>query len=304
MTTKLTLKKNLQAIQKNCLKNGWVAFFCLSVALTEGGTLHAQNNQPIDEEDAPIEVQALPDEGDIKQKNKIYKNDKYPNETIEVRPYDANALQKAKNGLDYRKPNEIIEEERRQAERRAKEQQQGTKELQPETPPTDWGALGKVLTWIFIAIAVGLIVWLVMRAIKEGNIFNPANRKIKLDGEVIDLEHIEANLEQIDDLDPVIQQAIRQGNYPLAIRLYYLAILKALTESKAIVWKRDKTNRAYVQEMRNHTFFEPFSTTTRVFERIWYGNATLQTPDFERIKPDFDQLLRGVKNLNVDKLTH
>lgn len=295
MNKKLTLKKIFKSIFTACL--------LLFLAVTEGGRLPAQNSPNAVEEASEDVIEAVetPQNGVTKAK-KIAKNDSYPTENIEVRPFDANALRKAKQGLDYRKPTkETLEEEQRQkeAERRTKEKQQGTTETKPLPPPTDWSAVGKVLTWVFITIAVGLIVWLVMKAIREGNIFSPTNKTIKLDGDIIDIEHIEENLDKIDDLDPIIQQAIRQGNYALAIRLYYLAILKALTEKNAILWKRDKTNRAYVEEMRNHTFFESFSGTTRLFERVWYGNVSLQMTDFEQIKPNFDQLLRGVKNLNV-----
>ena len=295
-------KSTLITVKKSC----FIAFFTLFVLGTEGGGLRAQNNIKTEEEDLPtIEaMEEVPQTELVVKEQKIYKTDNYPNENMEVRPFDAKTVAKAKAGLDYRKPTKVMEEEeerQRQAEERRKKQTQdtaGTTEVK-KLPPPDFSALGKVLTWVFIAIAVGLIVWLVMRAIKEGNIFSPANKKIKLDGETIDIEHIEENLVQIDDLDPVIQQAIRQGNYTLAIRLYYLAILKALTEDQAIVWKRDKTNRAYVAEMRNHTFSQSFSSTTRLFERVWYGNLNLQVVDFERIKPDFDQLLRGIKNLNT-----
>lgn len=287
---------------KKLIKVSIIVFVFLSMLLTEGGMLRAQNSPSVEEadSDAPIieAVETPQNEVTIKAK-KIYKNDSYPTENIEVRPIDANALTKARQGLDYRKPIQKQQQEER-AEKRRKEKQQGNIEaVKPPLPPTDWSALGKILTWVFIAIAVGLIVWLVIKAVKEGNIFVPNNRKIKLNSEVIDIEHIEQNLDQIDDLDPIIAQAIRQGNYGLAIRLYYLAILKALSNNNAISWKRDKTNRTYVEEMRNHTFFEPFRNTTRLFERVWYGNMLLQVTDFERIKPDFDQLLRGVKNLNT-----
>lgn len=289
-------------IQKSC----FIAFFMLFMWGTEGGMLRAQNAPQTEDEDLPtIEaIEEVPQNEVVIKNKKVYKTDNYLNDNIEVRPFDATTVAKAKQGLDYRKPSKEVAEEERQkkAEELRKKQSQdvaGTNEV--KTPP-DFSALGKILTWIFIAIAIGLIVWLVMRAIKEGNIFSPANKKIKLDGETIDIEHIEENLAEIGDLDPVIQQAIRQGNYTLAIRLYYLAILKALTENNAISWKRDKTNRAYVEEMRNHTFFEPFRHTTRLFERAWYGNSNLQVVDFERIRPDFDQLLRGVKNLNANTL--
>ena len=40
------------------------------------------------------------------------------------------------------------------------------------------------------------------------------------------------------DLDRFIREATEQGNYALAIRLYYLAIIKELSLNRTILWKK------------------------------------------------------------------
>ena len=55
-------------------------------------------------------------------------------------------------------------------------------------------------------------------------------------------EKIEENIHE-SDLDKFIKQAESEEKYNLAIRLYYLAIIKELSLGKLIKWKRNKTNR-------------------------------------------------------------
>src|SRR5690606_20447405 len=94
------------------------------------------------------------------------------------------------------------------------------------------------------------------------------------------------------DLDKFIRQAIDEKNYALAVRLYYLAIIKELSLSNIIKWKRDKTNESYLRETRETRFFEPFREVTRLFEKIWYGPEKLDEQQFLSIKPKFESLIK------------
>lgn len=105
-----------------------------------------------------------------------------------------------------------------------------------------------------------------------------------------DLEHIEENL-HVAELDPLIQRAIAQENYPMAIRLYYLAILKKLSEQKLVVWKKDKTNRDYLRELGLSPLNQPFQESTRDFEWVWYGDGAVGKQEFLRMEGQFQKML-------------
>ena len=60
------------------------------------------------------------------------------------------------------------------------------------------------------------------------------------------------------DLERFLREALAQGNYTLAIRLYYLQVIKDLSAKSAIRWSREKTNRDYQRELRSHRLAEPF----------------------------------------------
>jgi hypothetical protein len=112
----------------------------------------------------------------------------------------------------------------------------------------------------------------------------PRNKQIARDGVEITLDNLDDYLHETD-LDRFLREALTQGNYPLAVRLYYLQIIKNLAEKNAIRWSREKTNRDYLREMRGHPAAEPFREATRIYERVWYGNQPLSAEEFAALEP-------------------
>ena len=61
---------------------------------------------------------------------------------------------------------------------------------------------------------------------------------------------------------PTKEEALAAGNFSLAVRLYYLQVIKTLSEQNAIAWSREKTNRDYLHETREHRIGEQFQRTS------------------------------------------
>ena len=127
-----------------------------------------------------------------------------------------------------------------------------------------------------------------------GDLFAPRSRKISKSFNNFSIEKIENNIHETD-LDRFIRKAVEEKKFVLAIRLYYLAIIKELSLSKMIKWKRDKTNRNYLNEIRSTSLFNPFKEVTRIFERVWYGQGNLDEKEYLSIKPKFDQLIKATQ---------
>ena len=203
--------------------------------------------------------------------------EKYNKEPINRRDVDAEKWRKATDGIDY-------------SADKIKQRKQSN--------VGDYGGLAVALIvflkYFFIIGGILLIAFLIYRFVGEGNIFSDRSRKIGVNSEEIDLNNIEDNLETAQ-LDPIIKKAIAAKNFPLAIRLYYLAILKELTLAGAITWKKDKTNRIYVREMQPHRLMEQFRHITSIFERVWYGDSVLDESGFESIQPSFHNLLNETR---------
>jgi hypothetical protein len=73
------------------------------------------------------------------------------------------------------------------------------------------------------------------------------------------------------DFDTEIEKAVAAHNYRFAVRLLYLKCLKQLSDSGLIDWKIDKTNHAYLNELKNDGQRAAFGSLTRKFEYVWYG---------------------------------
>jgi hypothetical protein len=206
---------------------------------------------------------------------------KYRQEAIPPKNFDETAWEKAKEGLDY-----------------TVEHKDEIKAKQIKTPNTGFIiALIWFLKWLFIVGALGVLVYLTAHFISEGNVFGRKSRRLADPSVEIDLEHIEENLQE-SEFDPLIRRAIAAKQFPLAIRLYYLASIKELSLTGKIQWKKDKTNREYVREMRPHRLFEPFKSITTIFEKVWYGDSVLDEAGFTMIQPAFQDLLTQSRATN------
>lgn len=191
-----------------------------------------------------------------------------PDAPTQVRTINTDQWQKAVGTLDY-----------------SKDQPEAPKAA-PDTPKwaPDFAWWGKALQILAILAAVVLIGFAVYRIMQA-----PRNKIIARDGVEITVENLEQYLHE-SDLDRFLAEALQQCNYPLAIRLYYLQVIKNLSQQKNITWAREKTNRDYQRELAGHPQAMAFREATLVYERVWYGNRPLD-------REQFDQLVPGLKAL-------
>lgn len=212
----------------------------------------------------------------------------YYEEGVEKRNIDEANWKKAIEGLDY---NKTIKPKKKKAT-------PTTPADAPDLPDISWG--GNFFQWLFrgllLVAGIAIVVLIVVSIIQT----TPAPKDVAIPGQTVeslDLEHIEENLDTAD-LNPLIQRAIAQENHPMAVRLYYLAILKKLSQQQLVVWKRDKTNRDYFRELNGSSLQLPFQAVTRDFEWVWYGDGAIGKQDFQRMQGQFQQMLSLIPQNN------
>lgn len=166
-----------------------------------------------------------------------------------------------------------------------KQKEPQTDEELPDLEPgsdAGWWQINETLrNIILMVLALGLLVFLV-----NAFLIAPSKRNESVESLNYAVEILEENLTEAD-VDPLLRKALEQGEYALVIRLRYLRILQLLDGHGAIVWKREKTNRTYLEEMREHSSFTEFEQLTKLFEAIRYGDRPLNIADYERIAPGF-----------------
>lgn len=145
--------------------------------------------------------------------------------------------------------------------------------------------LDSFLLLLAIILLIGLIGYGLYIALDT-----PANQMLARDGTAITLENVEQYLHE-SDLERFLREALANQDYNQAVRLYYLKIIKNLSEQGAIDWAREKTNRDYLREMQNHVLAQPFRKATQTYEYIWYGNQALSAWHFGELEGGFKQLL-------------
>lgn len=150
-----------------------------------------------------------------------------------------------------------------------------------------WGTFFQILAIGIALIAIGLAIYKMLQ--------EPRNKVISRDGVEITAANVDAYIQETD-LERFLREALASGNHPLAIRMYYLQIIKSLNERHFIEWARQKTNRDYTREMRHHKLAPNFRTLTQTYENVWYGNQSLSKADFLSIEPGFQQFLSIIKN--------
>ncbi len=159
----------------------------------------------------------------------------------------------------------------------------------------DWGpGLTRAMLIIMGVLVMAILIWVLVNYLN-----GPKNRRVPTNQQLhLALEEVEENLHQ-SDIDPLIERAVQEQRYDLAVRLYYLNVLKRLSRQGWIRWQKDKTNHQYLQEMRERAVFGDFRELTRIFERVWYGGFALSASDFDPIAKQFQAFLRQTKNVPV-----
>ena len=130
-----------------------------------------------------------------------------------------------------------------------------------------------------------------------------SNKKVDKSSLQYSIERAEENIHEAD-LEDFARHALDKKDYKLAIRLYFLQILKHLSSNNFIKWKRDKTNKEYVREMSGNNLFREFRTISRLFERVWYSDVEVKEHQFNLIRPRFlDFLIDSVFEFSILDLT-
>ncbi|MFL1013640.1 hypothetical protein [Flavisericum labens] len=147
------------------------------------------------------------------------------------------------------------------------------------------------LSWLFYIAIIGAVVFLVYILMNEGSsglFTRNRNKTVNLYNEIT-AENIEET-----DIDSFILSAEKSGDYRLAIRYYYLLVLKHLSLKNHIKFEDDKTNSEYLNEITGKPFSKDFEYTSYLYNYIWYGEFPLNADNYKKAKTNFATLLKQV----------
>lgn len=213
-----------------------------------------------------------------KKKQQYLSADSTSKTSVEYKAIDKEKWEKYHNERDY------IEKEKK-------------KEEAFEMPSFGFEGLGFIAQLIKLIVYAVVVLGLAFLIFKLFEARYKENKSINKD-KGFKLEKLEEQIHEVD-LEKLLAAYTRQQDFAMMIRIQYLIILKELSRRKIINWQKQKTNGAYLQELYGHNLFGLFQKVTRLYERIWFGEVSLDEQKYKEIVPNFEQMLAQTKKINI-----
>ena len=140
--------------------------------------------------------------------------------------------------------------------------------------------LVKIVLYILFG---GFLIYIIYLFIKNNDLSFKRNVK---DEEIVQEEPWE-NVQEFEDWELALRQALKENDYRLATRIYYLQTLNILDKAGQIKYREDKTNWYYVQQLSNNSHYNDFMQLTRSFDYIWYGEYQISAEQFGVLESQF-----------------
>lgn len=145
----------------------------------------------------------------------------------------------------------------------------------------------KYLPYVLLGLLLFLLIRFLINANTKNILFSKENKNMVILSE-------EERLIKTEDIQALIQDAVKQKDYRLAIRYYYLFLLKLLTEKELIEWQLQKTNDDYISELSESNIQPLFKKVTVLYDYIWYGEFKIDEERYQHAKSSFDSLKNSI----------
>lgn len=137
---------------------------------------------------------------------------------------------------------------------------------------------------LLAVVALVIFLWIIYRVLFSGK------RLLATDKDDEDLsdevKFVEKNLLDID-LTSFIDKAQKDGDFALAIRYLNLLNIQLLAKRELIHWKHTKTHVELIEEIENEELKRDFARNVNIYNRVWYGNVTIDKVKYEEYAPYF-----------------
>lgn len=150
------------------------------------------------------------------------------------------------------------------------------------------GPSGQFIGYVALIILVALALFIIFKVLGlDLAIFSRKSKSVE-----VPYSDVEDNIHEIN-FNEEIDKAIASGNFRLAVRLFYLRILKQLSDANQINWQPEKTNQTYISEITDASRKHTFKNLTDQFEYVWYGEFAINQQQFDQMKTGFENFKPG-----------
>lgn len=148
--------------------------------------------------------------------------------------------------------------------------------------------LFQALPYIILGGILVFIIWLFYK-------INPGS-KLLLSKEPPEVFYTdEEEIIKSKNIQELIDQALSNKDYRLAVRYGFLLLLKRLSETEIIAYEFDKTNSDYKKEIKSDPILSLFKKVSTLYEYTWYGNFLVNENDYAKASKQFAALHSKIK---------
>ena len=204
--------------------------------------------------------------------------------------------QQANDSISYTKSTEIVEEREFKEDIKNKysgkdfQYKEEVERVQKEQSAN--GFLNFIVFFmskIFPFLLGGFVIYLLLRLILGSDMqFWKKSRKSKKITE--SLVYKEEDIHETD-LEALLSNALKNQEFRLAIRYYYLLILRGLSHKKLIDYHKDKTNSEYLFEIKSDDLRDQFSHLSYIYAYVWYGEFAIDENAFSKAENKYQSFL-------------
>ena len=149
----------------------------------------------------------------------------------------------------------------------------------------------QVIEYFIYFLLVILAIYLIVKVLINESFNSIFQKKAKT---INDINLTEEHIEGID-INNLLDSALKDKDYRLAIRYQFLLTLQKLSKNDIIEWHFDKTNSDYLTEIKQPQLQNGFKKITYLYDYIWYGEQTIDDIKYSKSILDFESINKLIK---------
>lgn len=149
----------------------------------------------------------------------------------------------------------------------------------------------QIIEYFIYFLLVILAIYLIVKVLINESFNSIFQKKAKA---INDISLTEEHIESID-INTLLNTALIDKNYRLAIRYQFLLTLQKLSENGIVEWHFDKTNSEYLSEIKQPQLQNGFKKITYLYDYIWYGEQPIDKIKYSKSILDFESINQLIK---------
>ena len=134
--------------------------------------------------------------------------------------------------------------------------------------------------WIILAVAVLFVLWYFRKHLFTG-VFGMGAKTTRL------VTEMPENIQELD-LEKLLRDAENVMDWRMALRYQWWKVLRKLVDEGRIKWQPRFTDADYLSQLKEPALRATFSELSFLFKWVWYGNAPMDAPRYQRMRPAFE----------------